>query len=266
MSVDRVVPEGAPVAVTPEADGDGTSAVCQACGAPLEPDDDFCPECGVELPEGRRLRRRRLLRIAALTAVLLAAVAAAATFAVLWQGEASSGDRARSQAQAATRDAAVAQATQRRLTLQLASTRVKLAQVERLADVRAGVVGQAKQAVKQVEPLLSSVDALRRVTGKIQTSRNQFADEANDVVESLIDFSNAILEAQQYDEELDGAWVDEQIDSLNADLDSLAARYDALDSADAAYGRASRRFESRANEFNLAIRTLQQQLQAVVEP
>jgi hypothetical protein len=266
MSVDRAVPKRAPVAVEPDAGGDGAPAVCDSCGAPLGPADDFCPECGVELPAGRKLRRRRRLRIAALAAVLLAAVAAAATFAVLWQSEASSGDRARSQVQAATGDAAVAQAAQRRLARQLASTRERLAQVERLADVRAGVVGQANQAVKQVEPLLSSVDSLRRLTGKIQTSRNQFADEANDVVESLIDFSNAVLETQQYGEELDGGWVDEQIDSLNDDLDSLAARYDALDSADAAYGRASRRFESRANEFNLAIRTLQQQLQAVVQP
>jgi predicted nucleic acid-binding Zn ribbon protein/chromosome segregation ATPase len=266
MSVDRAVPKRAPVAVAPDAVGDGVSAVCEACGAPLEPDDDFCPECGVELPAGRRLRRRRRLRIAAVAAVLLAAVGAAATFAVLWQSEASSGDRARSQVQAATRDAAVAQATQERLARQLAATRVKLAQVERLADVRAGVVGQANQAVKQVEPLLSSVDSLRRLTGKIQTSRNQFAEAANDVVDSLIDFSNAVLEAQQSGDELDGAWVAEQIDSLNGDLDSLADRYDALDSADAAYGRASKRFEARANDFNLAIRTLRQQLQAVLEP
>jgi hypothetical protein len=266
MSVDRAAPKRAPVAVSPDADGGRLAARCQTCGAPLESDDEYCPECGAELPAGRSLRRRRRLGIAGLAAVLLATVVAAATFAVLWQSEASSGDRARSQVQAAAKEAAVAQAAQTRLARQLAVTRAQLAQVERLAAVRAGIVGQAGEAVRQVEPLLSSVDSLRRLTAQIQTSRNKFADEANDVVGSLIDFSNAILEAQQAGEELDGAWVDEQIDSLNSDLDSLAARYDALTGADAAYGRASKRFEARANEFNLAIRTLRQQLQAVVGP
>ena len=51
-------------------------------------------------------------------------------------------------------------ATQQRLNRELAATRVKLAQVERLAELRGGVLTRSRQAVEQVEPLLSSVDSL----------------------------------------------------------------------------------------------------------
>ena len=193
--------------------------------------------------------------------MLLALLAAAATFGVLWQREASSADRARGQ----LRTVSTQLATQQRLNRELAATRVKLAQVERLAELRGGVLTQTRQAVKQVEPLLSSVDSLQRLTGQIQTSRNRFATRTAAVVDSLIAFSNAVLKAQQDGDPLHEAWVGTQIDSINTKLDSLGSSYDALDGNDAAYSKASRRFENRATDFNLVIRKLQQHLQAVLE-
>jgi chromosome segregation ATPase/predicted nucleic acid-binding Zn ribbon protein len=263
MSVQDAPRKAAP----PAGDGgrDVAEATCEACGTPLEPDDDFCPACGAELPAGRRLRHRHTLRVAAVVAVLVAALAAAATFATLWQSEASSGDSARGRLRTASAQTAAAQAGQRHLTRELATTRLKLAQVQRLADLRGGVLTQTRVAVKQVEPLLSSVDSLQGITGRIQESRNRFATQAGDVVGRLVDFSNAVLEAQQNGEPLDDAWVEDQIGTLNTKLDRLHASYDALDQNAAAYDTASRRFEARATEFNAVVRRLQQQLLAVVE-
>jgi hypothetical protein len=257
-------PKVAPLAVVGDG-ADGGSTACARCGARLEPDDDFCPDCGLELPPGRLLRRRRRIRLAAVAAVLLCAFAAAATFGVLWQNEASSGDRARGELRTASAQAAAAKTAQQRLSDDLAATRLELEQVESVAAVRGGVLTQAGKAVKQVEPLLSSVDSLQQLTGKIQTSRDRFATNADDVVDSLVDFSNAILEAQQNGDELDGAWVDEEIDSIQSQLDDLSASYETLDSTDAAYSKASHRFGTRATDFAAVIRKLRVQLQAVLK-
>ena len=253
-----------PQDASPPAGDDGTGVVCESCGAPHEPDDDFCPACGLELAAGRRLRRRRRAGVTAVSAAVLAALSAAATFAVLWQSEASSGDRARGRLQTASAQTLSAQVTRQRLTRELAATRAKLAQMQRLAELRGGVLAQTRGSVKQVEPLLSSVDSLRAITGRIQDSRNRFAKQATDVVGQLIDFSNVVLDAQQTGKPLDDAWMGDQVDQLNARLDRLHASYDALGANDAAYNTASRRFEARATDFKAAVRKLQQQLLAVV--
>ena len=260
MSARDAPPLAEPLAAVEDA-APGGSVSCEACGAPLEPDDDFCPECGLELAAGRTLRRRRRVRLAAVAAVLLALLAAAATFGVLWRREASSGDRARGQ----LRTVSTQLAAQQRLNRELAATRVKLAQVERLAELRGGVLTQTRQAVKQVEPLLSSVDSLQRLTGQIQTSRNRFATRTAAVVDSLIAFSNAVLKASRAaTRSTRRGWERRSTRSTRSSTASARAttRWTA---ATPPTSKASRRFENRATDFNIVIRKLQQQLQAVLE-
>jgi hypothetical protein len=245
-------------------DGRRQELTCQSCGAPLEAEDEYCPECGAELQAGRELRHRRWILLGVAAAVFIAAVAAATTFGVLWRNETSSRDESRASLQIASTQAAEATAAAKRLRVELAGTQLQLEQMKRLASGHGDVLEQTGRVVDGVDPLLSNVDGLQQLTQRIQTSRDRFADSAGAAVDALIDFSNAILDAQASGEQLDEEWVDAQIDEINGLLDVAGNQYKSLAAADAAYAKASDRFELSANEFSQAVRQLRKQLHAVV--
>lgn len=251
------------------------ASICTACGAPLTPDDAFCTRCGEPTSSPGTVRgfqeiaslaqdteassialagRRRTRRLVYLAIVF---VAATTTFAALWLAELSRHSHTRSKLGA---EISQLEASRRTLESELASMRAELADVTALSARRRNVLLKTKAVLRNVEPLLSSVDELREVTGHMQDLRNQFRASSASLVDDLITLANYLLRSDAY---YDRYWVNSMIDRVNGELETVRYYANSLTGYDGDYNGASGRFETRANGYSAAVRELQTQLETV---
>jgi len=243
---------------------------CGACGARAAVDERFCGACGTATgdPPGavvdaayvsdepvtvgatRRGRGRTAILAAAafLTASLVAAVA---YLGVSWRAEIH--DRRQLAAALSTTQAKAAGLERER-----ASLTERLNETTALAERRAQVLARAQRALAQVTPLLSSVDAVRTVTSKMQESRGSYAAAAETLKDDLIGLANYLLDVDP--EYIDYYYLDSAIDRVNGEISTFNYYGGELTSHDDDYAAATERFETKATLFTEAVEALKNQL------
>jgi hypothetical protein len=245
--------------------------LCQHCGAPLAPADDFCTHCGERTertpdvvvpvrhesgwqePEhatpvtaGRQRRWPWLVLLGLVAATALAAAVAA----VRYHSEL---DSARSELSATEQQVERLEASRAQLAALLSGSK-------RLSERRALVLRQATGVLVGVDPLLSSVDELKRNTGRIQKARDALIESSGTAIDALVTLGNYLLERGAA---ADAARMDALIEDANAAIDAARGHARRLASVDAAYAAAAKRFDLRASRLSGRVEALRAELEKV---
>lgn len=240
--------------------GDATAAkgsvICSQCGAALATGEKFCSACGREVVAPTRIRAARLfnqrVRVGVALMLSLLMLAGIVVFAILWRSEID----ARQQ-----RDASIAQLnlSQTRLTAERDSLKRDLTETRAVASRRAAVLVKVEAALAFVEPLLSSVDELQSITGKMQGSRDSYYSASSVLKSDLIELANCLIRdacAYYYQANL--------IDEINGEIGSVDYYASELSGHDTSYSTAGDRFDGQASRFTDALRKLKAQLTTVL--
>lgn len=186
----------------------------------------------------------------ALVASIVLGLAGTATFGLLWNSEKTHRHRVADQ-----RDAAQASlsATQKKLATTLASLRATSA----LANQRRAVLLRAQTVLAKVDPLLSDADHIKQVASDIQSVRDTFANDSNQMTSDLLYLENYEANPQNYPG-VDQYGLVAQVDN---ELSTVRSDYAALTASDSSFSDASTTFGNHATAFTQAVRKLQAELQ-----
>lgn len=244
---------------------------CGACGNALQADDDFCTRCGASLsdafnviPPGTTplpgtdpvaatpppLRRRSRGLVVALALVSIACVALAAATIV---GRQKLTDT-RSQLEASQEQVATLKASRSRLANELAAARG-------VSKRRAAVLLRANNVLDDLDPLLASVDALKKDTSEIQAGRSEFQDAADTAIETIITLANYLTDTDPSD--IDAAYQNNLVDLANNQLDTVNLYRSQLSQSDESYSKDAAQFDTRATSLSSAVAALKKQLKQV---
>jgi hypothetical protein len=245
---------------------------CAGCGQRAGSGESFCARCGSALTQATgatasdvdsapvptahasAVRRGRVLRMTALAIAAVFALAAIGALAFLWRGEIAS--HADTSASLVESQASVASLTTKNLVLQ-----ATLDETSALAARRAAVLLRAQRVLRQVTPLLSSVDAVQAVSLKMQESRGSYAGAAETLKSDLITLANYLLDVNP--EYIDYGYVNSLIDSVNGEISTFNYYGGELTGYDSDYAGASGRFETKASLFTSAVEAFKKQLSTV---
>jgi hypothetical protein len=267
---------------------------CPVCLVVNSPADTFCTGCGAELPTGVGALDQQTLESSsaddtgdsspgrsksvhaplvadypsattdpargfdrrhagALAGVICLFAAAVGVTAWGWQNE-------RSHSQALHRSLVDSRRDLRDSQAKLAATASALSATRSVSQRRKDLLSQAQGALAQVDPLLSSVDALQKDTSGIQVQRDTFTADANTLKAQMITLANYVIQTDP--SSIDSGYLQQLIDTANADLSIVNSDEASLGAYDSRYSTDSDHFANRATAFTKAVRTLQQQLQA----
>jgi hypothetical protein len=186
--------------------------------------------------------------------LLALAVAGLATFAALWQSQSNHATRLQRSLAKTSTELASTKAT-------LLTTQAQLFSARSLSDKRRAVLVQAADVVAKVDPLLSSVD---NIQGKAQTMSSLgsgLSGDAETFISTVAGLVNYLYRSEGgY---VDYAWVNQQIDNANTQLNTLRYDESMFSTGDTAYGDASKAFGVKADAFSVSVRRLQKQLKDV---
>jgi hypothetical protein len=255
----------------PEHVTEQTAAVllCPHCGTAVAPADDFCTHCGQRaerMPEAvvplrhehgwhepatqeTAGRRRRVPWLVVLA--LVAATALASTVAAFHYN--SELDSTRSELSATEHQVERLEASRAQLATLLSGSK-------RLSERRALVLRQATGVLVGVDPLLSSVDELKRNTGRIQEARDALIESSGTAIDALVTLGNYLLETGAA---ADAAQMDALIEDANEAIDAARGHAQRLASVDTAYAAAAKRFDLRASRLSRRVEALRAELEKV---
>lgn len=244
--------------------------LCPRCGSQVAPVDDFCTHCGepverteeaVVLPlwgkgqqpepaapsvAGRPRRWPWLVALALVAGIALTATLSAARY--------------RSELDSAASELAASEREVDRLEAARAQLAAELSGSKRLSERRALVLRRANGVLVGVDPLLSSVDELKRNTGKIQAARDALLQSSGAAIDALVALGNYLLE-QGGDAE--ATRMDAMIENANAAIDAARGHAERLASVDARYAAAAKRFDLNASLLSRRVEALRQELKKV---
>jgi hypothetical protein len=242
--------------------------LCPHCGSRVAPADDYCTHCGerVERPAGAVVlplwrqggqpereaapaRRRVWPWLVALA--LVAGLALAATLSAVHY---------RSELDATSAELSASEREVDRLEAARAALAAQLSGSKRLSERRALVLRRANGVLVGVDPLLSSVDELKRNTGRIQAARDALIESSGAAIDALVALGNYLLETGGA---ADAARMDALVVDANAAIDAARGHARRLAAVDATYAGAAKRFDLRASRLSRRVEALRQELKKV---
>lgn len=167
------------------------------------------------------------------------------------------------QLSSANDEIAVLEADKADLERGLAFTRAELQSAQALSTRRRRVLEQAKNVVKQVDPLLSSADTMQVLTSEMQEEQASFAENSDSVIGYLASMVEYLGTTDPY--YYDISFVTDMLDEAVAYYDLSRIDADQLTSLSSRYDGASGRFENKATGYTLAVERLQKQLVAATK-
>jgi hypothetical protein len=167
-------------------------------------------------------------------------------FGVMWHGASAAHTRSEKQLRSARSHLQSARAENRRLTASLSESR-------KLSNRRAEVLARADKVLGQVTPLLSAVDGMQTVSGKMRDVRDEYQRASAALTSDLISLSDYLLTAGDY---ADYSYVSGEIDVIRGDIADVNGYASELGGLDARYEKASSQFETRASAFDDAVERL----------
>jgi hypothetical protein len=183
----------------------------------------------------------------------LLGLAVALVLAILWQLQT---DRTHH----VQRSLAVTQAELEQTHTQLTKTKAHLRSVAAESERRRGVLLQTAVVLKQVDPLLSSVDGIQAQAGSMKDEGDAIASDAETLIGSMATLAEYLIRTDTA--YVDYAYVTDLIDNIKTDLGGLRADESLFTGANSRYGSASAKFGNKADAFSAAVRDLQNQLTA----
>jgi hypothetical protein len=236
------------------------SAICAACGEPVEAGARFCTRCGAEAPpfvpqeepEPPPASRPSWSRAAKATvAALVAALVLASAAAILLGVELSTTIDEREQAEAwlaSTQD-------------ELDETTEKLRAAEALSSRRKAVLEQTERVLAQVDPLLTSVDRMKAITVRMSSTQESFAGNATSVIADLATLLDYVVDVDPLYWSL--PYIYGLLDDIRFGASAAEADQSRFESLERQYASASTTFEQRATRYVRAVERLDAQLQKV---
>jgi hypothetical protein len=243
---------------------------CGSCGNATQADDDYCTRCGTKLSNGsaviplttlappdtgpagtapilRRRSRSLAVGLALVSAVCVTLIAV--TIISRHQLADTQSELDASQAQIATLEA-----TRRRLVNELTATRG-------ISQRRGTLLLRADDVLDELDPLLASVDALKKDTADIQRGRTEFRDATDALIRTTITLVNYLVKTEP--SSIDADYENNLIDKANRQLETLDAYASQLTQSDKAYSKDAARFDVRATTLSTAVAALKKQFKQV---
>jgi chromosome segregation ATPase len=187
--------------------------------------------------------------VALVVASTACVVLAAATFLSRQELADTQSDLEASQEQVATLEE-----TRARLVGELAATKG-------ISQKRATVLLRANNVLGGLDPLLASVDALKKDTSDIQAGRSAFQTAANDLIQTTITLVNYLVDTDSA--YADNGYTNDLIDQANGELDTVNSYGSQLSQSDATYSKDAASFDTRATSLSSSVAALKKQLTQV---
>jgi chromosome segregation ATPase len=241
---------------------------CDSCGAVAQADNEFCTHCGAKLAAASNVvplgdtplpwtsppkvatssmrRRSRGLVVALVVVSTACVVLAAATLFSRQELADTQSDLEASQEQVATLEE-----TRVRLVDELAATKG-------ISEKRATVLLRANNVLGGLDPLLASVDALKKDTSEIQAGRSDFQSAADELIRSTITLVNYLVDTDSANADWD--YVNDLIDQANGELGTVNSYGTQLSQSDVKYSKDAASFDARATTLSSSVAALKKQL------
>jgi hypothetical protein len=270
---------------------DDDERACTSCGHAANGDEIFCTACGATLSplaatgvttaahpvppaagrpsevHGQQLTERepaatglevgdqrsrvRPLLVSIVAAIALVGVGA---FAWMWHGERTKHHITAAKLQDARVQIRGLQSDKTHLTAELEAA-------QQLSNKRAALLARSDRVLQGLNPLLSTVDELKSITGDMQSQRDTFASDSDVLVTDLITFDNYLVDNDPA--YYDATYLSDLVSQINSEIDTVRSEEGSLSSSDGSYASATDRFDTRATTLTRAVQALKLQLKAV---
>lgn len=225
---------------------------CGSCGGLVAVGEQFCTSCGKPItaaialhpePSPFAIAKRVRPVVVGLAFAAIALVSVAALEFVQQRNAYSRLSRARSEL------------SQTHAALE--TTRAQLTKTKNLSLRQAAILVKTAAVLKKVDPLLSDADRLQGLTGNIQTARDAFAADSNQMTSDLLLLENYEANPENYPN-VDQYYL---VGQVNRELQSVDSDYANLSSYDTSFSAATTKFGNHADGFTASVRQLQRELQ-----
>jgi hypothetical protein len=130
-----------------------------------------------------------------------------------------------------------------------------------ISEKRGAVLLRANHVLDGLDPLLASVDALKKDTGDIQAGRIDFQNAADALIQTTIVLVNYLVNTDSSSVDVD--YENGLVDQANSQLAAVQSYASQLSRSDTSYSGDASQFDARATTLSNAVSALKKQLRQV---